>query len=81
LHVAVGLYHFDNQNFKGAVSQLNKAQERLKKFLPQSRGVHIEQLLNNADPFRLSAVQRVESGTTTIKIQAFPSIVWDDEEF
>lgn len=62
LHIAVGLYHFDNDNFKGVLSQLNKAKLRLNKFLPQFRGAHLEQLLNSADQFRLSAKQKIEGG-------------------
>jgi len=81
LHIAVGLYHFENENFKGAHSQLNKAKLRLNLFLPQFRGVHLEQLLNGAEQFRLSAKQKIEGGTTIKEVPAFPLIVWDNEKF
>lgn len=81
LHVAVGFYHFENENYKGALSQLKKAKERLNQFLPEFRGVRLKQLLYDADPFRLSAKQKMEGGPSALEIPEFPSIVWEKEKF
>ncbi len=39
---AVGLYHLDNNNVKGARSQLSKACSKLEAFMPEYRGLCVD---------------------------------------
>lgn len=77
LHIAVGFYHFENKNYKGARSQLEKAKRQLKRFLPKYRGVRLTELLDETEPFFYSALRETASMQKVI----FPSIVWEKEHF
>ncbi len=81
LHIAVGFYHFEDANFKGARSQLTKAKTRLAPFLPEYRGVRLENLLEKIESFNRLARQKIAGGTDRLKTPAFPLIRWDKEKF
>jgi uncharacterized protein len=44
IHSAVGLYHLENDNVKGARSQLSKACSKFEPYLPAHWGVNLESL-------------------------------------
>ena len=44
IQVAVGLYHRENGNLRGATSQLNKALDKLGRYLPAYHGIGTEEL-------------------------------------
>ncbi|MCX6133729.1 MAG: DUF309 domain-containing protein [Ignavibacteriales bacterium] len=44
IHSAVGLYHLENNNFKGARSQLSKACSKLEPYLPAHWGLNVNLL-------------------------------------
>ncbi len=81
LHIAVGLYHFENENYKGALSQLSKAKTRLGQFLPKYHGVHLKELLNKTEPFYQAARQKTAGEITHFETPAFPKIIWEEEAF
>ena len=81
LHVAVGLYHFENENYKGAFSQLTKAELLLVKYTAVYHGVQLDDLLTQAKPFCLCARQKTEDGTAQIDVMAFPILSWNKEQF
>jgi len=56
LHIAVGLYHFENKNYRGARNQLFKAVERLVHFQPSFSGIDVDSVLFAAEPFRHAAL-------------------------
>jgi hypothetical protein len=44
IHSAVGLYHLENDNFKGARSQLSKACSKIEPYRPEHWGVSVDNL-------------------------------------
>jgi predicted metal-dependent hydrolase len=56
LHIAVGLYHFENKNYRGARNQLYKAVRRLVHFQPSFNGVDVDRVLMAAEPYRHAAL-------------------------
>lgn len=81
LHVAVGLYHYENRNYKGSYSQLGKAGQKLKNFLPVYRGVDTRKLLNEAVLFRISAQNQLSNGFLQKRLFNFPLLVWHEADF
>ena len=81
LHIAVGLYHFENENYKGALSQLDKAKIRLDRFRPLYHGVHLEKLMQELESFFILARQKKAGETAYRQTPAFPKIVWDKNAF
>lgn len=81
LHVAVGYYHFDNDNFKGSFSQLTKARERLNSFLPEYRGVNLEDLVHQSEPIRKLARDKLAGKIDKLNSHIFPPIIWQIEKW
>jgi predicted metal-dependent hydrolase len=51
IQLAVGMYHFENRNWKGANSQLKKSAAKLEAYLPHHCGVDIGRLLAESAPW------------------------------
>lgn len=51
IQLAVGLYHFENRNWKGSNSQLKKSIAKLDKYLPHHCGIDVEKLLHDSAPW------------------------------
>jgi len=45
IHVAVGFYHLDNENYKGSRSQLTKGISKLQEFQPAYYGIELKTFL------------------------------------
>ncbi len=61
IHSAVGLYHLENDNFKGARSQLTKACAKLQPFRPEYWGISVD-LLYDALKDHLVILEECERG-------------------
>jgi len=77
LHIAVGFYHFDNKNHKGALSQLTKAADKLKDYVPAHRGIQVQQILMETAPFLLAARNRVNGLSAGIQLKKFPQLRYE----
>jgi uncharacterized protein len=45
IHIAVGFYHLDNENFRGSRSQFSKGIAKLERFQPAYYGIELENFL------------------------------------
>ncbi len=81
LHITVGLYHFENENYKGALSQLNKAEKALVPFFPDYHGVRLKKLIEELEPFHRLALQKSAGEITHLGKPVFPKIMWKKEAF
>ena len=81
LYIAVGLYHFEDENYKGALSQLDKAKKRLEPFLPEYHGVSLEKLIRELESFFILARQKTAGERVHFEKPAFPKIVWNKDAF
>jgi predicted metal-dependent hydrolase len=51
IQLAVGMYHFENRNWKGANSQLKKSAVKLEQYLPHHCGIDVRRLLTEFQPW------------------------------
>lgn len=80
LHVAVGFYHYDSGNYRGAYSQLTKAEQKLSDFLPGHMGVDVRTILDESHPFKLAAQTRI-NGLTPLELpDTFPPLRYAQTE-
>lgn len=61
IQIAVGYYHFENRNLKGAHSQFRKACTKLEPYQPDHKGVQIGELLHSVSTCQ-DAIERAERG-------------------
>lgn len=59
IHIAVGSYHVQCRNPKGAASQLLKAREKMSPFGPRHWGMAVDRLLERVDRLRAADVANV----------------------
>ena len=64
LQVAVGCYHFSNDNLRGAIILLGEAVRRLCDYQPEYEGIDVEQLLHQALAL-LQALQQLKPEQTS----------------
>ncbi len=81
LHLAVGFYHFENENFRGSFSQLSKADQKLSRFPLRYRGVEIGRILADALQIKKVAQAQIKRGEQKLQNVSFPHIIWDAENF
>jgi len=70
IQTAVGLYHFENANYRGAFSQFGKALAKLQRFCPSCKGVDTEQLVQDLERWVRSVSCRNAGDTGVALIQA-----------
>ena len=73
IQLAVGMYHFENRNWKGANSQLKKSAAKLEQYLPHYCGVDVGRLLKECAPWILKSEPGVE-GTNNDENSVIPKI-------
>jgi predicted metal-dependent hydrolase len=61
IQVSVAFYHLFNQNYRGATSQFSKGLEKLRAYLPEHRGIHLETFYREVETW-LSKAERLKSG-------------------
>ena len=49
IQVSVGLFHFYNRNFRGAVSQMEKGSKKLRPYRPRHKGIELNRFLNEVE--------------------------------
>ncbi|MGD9489775.1 MAG: DUF309 domain-containing protein [Calditrichaceae bacterium] len=76
LHIAVGLYHFGNSNFRGAQSQLRKARKKLEPFGRIYQGVMLTDILDQTEPYLQTALHNIENGQSNFPFDDYPKISW-----
>jgi len=81
LHIAVGVYHYSGNNFKGAFSQLGKAEERLKVYGSSYRGVDLTTLLDQARQVRVEAEQILAGRSAARQKLVYPFLQWKEDDF
>ena len=81
LHIAVGLYHFEAENFKGCINQINKAEIRFQPFLDAYRGVELRGLLADAEKIKGDAHFRLTGNKSELPPAAMPRIQWEATAF
>ncbi|NTW49360.1 MAG: DUF309 domain-containing protein [Chlorobiales bacterium] len=62
IHLAVGLFHFSNSNWKGARSQLQKCLNKLEPYEPAYLGLNASHLRQHIEEHLLPLIDRVEKG-------------------
>ena len=75
IHLAVGSYHMNNGNYRGAKSQLIKGIQKLEPYEPEHLGIHVAPLVGS---FRevIMDVERVVQGRIGVgKIREIPGIL------
>jgi predicted metal-dependent hydrolase len=79
IHIAVGFYHITiRKNPKGALSQLNKALEKLLPYSPSFQGVELENLLKRVN----SCKEEIKkAGAESFDISTIPKIEFDENLF
>jgi uncharacterized protein len=81
IHSAVGLYHLENDNVKGARSQLSKACSKFEPYQPAHHGVNLESLCAALKEL-LKALDGCErSGGKSSEIQERPRIQLTSDNF
>ncbi len=80
LHVAVGFYHYGHGNYKGALSQLTKAGQKLNAFLPQHKGLDVRNILDESAPFVLAARSRLNGLPSDVQPTDFPALRYKQTE-
>jgi hypothetical protein len=65
IQVSVGFYHLFNQNYRGATSQLSKGLEKLRAYLPEHRGIHLETFYREVEEWR-SKAERLKNGENIV---------------
>ncbi len=81
LHVAVGFYHLESLNYKGCISQLGKAEERLHSFGSYYRGVALKDLLKETRHIKALAEKELADNNSLPQFPAFPKMKWNAKEF
>jgi Uncharacterized conserved protein len=64
IHVAVGFYHLDNENYRGSRSQLSKGIVKLQRFQPAYYGIELKSFLTQTS-LSLHWVMQREQGLET----------------
>ncbi len=62
IQTAVGFYHLENQNYKGACSQFGKALAKITRYLPAFHGVDTQQLAKSVQEC-LDDAEQLKAGT------------------
>ncbi|HAL57855.1 MAG TPA: DUF309 domain-containing protein [Bacteroidetes bacterium] len=79
IQVAVGYYHFENRNLKGARSQLTKACAKIESYGPEHRGIRLLEFLRCIHQC-LDALERVERGEEVrLEHVAIPTIILSNQ--
>ena len=73
IQVCAGYHHFQNGNFVGAITLLERGADKMRRYPPRYLGIDAAALIAHidGDRTRLEAVQRGQTGATTL---AFPRI-------
>jgi uncharacterized protein len=64
IHIAVGFYHLDNENYRGSRSQLSKGIAKLQRFQPAYYGIELKSFLTQTS-LSLHWVMQREQGLET----------------
>ncbi|NTW49717.1 MAG: DUF309 domain-containing protein [Chlorobiales bacterium] len=62
IHLAVGLFHFSNRNWKGARSQLQKCLKKLEPYEPAYLGLNTSELRRHIQETLFPLIDRMEQG-------------------
>lgn len=65
IQISVGFYHLFNQNYRGAASQLSKGLEKLRAYLLEHRGIHLETFYREVEEW-LSKAERLKNGESIV---------------
>ncbi len=81
LHIAVGLYHLESRNYKGCISQLGKAEDRLHPFGNRYRGVALKELVEESRLIKAFAEKERKENNSLQPLPVFPQIKWVADDF
>lgn len=73
IQVSAGLYHLDQENFRGARSQLTKGIRKLEPYAPSHGGLDIGALLRDLHRC-LDLLPEIETGSRPLEVSFFPSL-------
>jgi uncharacterized protein len=77
IQVAVGFYHLENRNYKGARSQLSKGLAKLQQYQPAHFGVEVESfVIETAKCLRWVEDQEPGSGARQFDERMLPTLRW-----
>ena len=82
IHIAVGYYHITvRENPKGALSQLNKAINKLQPYSPSFQGVELEKLINTIRTSIQIIQSHLEFNSADFDRKLIPQIEFDETGF
>lgn len=77
IHIAVGCYHLNNKNYRGAKSQLIKGTKKLEPFKPEHHGVHVTPIIDSFQKIIFDVEHVVQGQYTHRDIRAIPVIQYN----
>jgi hypothetical protein len=78
IHVAVGFYHLDNENYRGSRSQFSKGISKLQHYEPEYYGIELKDFLAQVSRC-LHWVNEREQGIKTGDVELIPSLRFVDQ--
>jgi predicted metal-dependent hydrolase len=79
IQVAVGCYHLETGNWRGARSQFSKATQKLSPYQPSHQGLKVSELLDSIGEC-LRLVERAEQGgDVDVTTHRFPTIEYSNQ--
>ncbi len=78
IHIAVGCYHMNNKNYRGAKSQLIKGVQKLEPYKPAYQGVVISPLIDSFHTIILDVERVVQGKLNHDQIHPVPKIDYND---
>jgi predicted metal-dependent hydrolase len=79
IQVSVGLYHFFNDNYKGAVSQLSKGMNKLSGYRPAHCEIEVENFLQVVAGWHGVAERRLNGEPSAIQETNVPKIYYQSD--
>lgn len=79
IQVSVGYYHFFNDNFKGAASQLTKGLTKLNRFRPAHFGIELERFMKHVDVWLNMAERKLGGEHDTVDDSRVPKIEFNNK--
>jgi len=79
IQISVGLYHYFNENDKGAVSQLSKGMRKLSGYRPAHCEIEVENFLQVVAGWHGAAERRLKGETPAIQETNVPKIYYQSD--